>query len=146
MVPSTTYRMTRQRKVILEEVRKDLDRHMTADEIYEEVRKRLPRISLGTVYRNLEILAELEEIQKLELSGSVKRFDGNPHRHYHIRCMRCGRVDNAPVAPLTQVEDRLYGATVYTITGHRLEFEGFCPRCSRKMAGENPSSPDEDRD
>ena len=126
--------MTRQRKVILEEVRKDLDRHLTADEIYEEVRKHLPRISLGTVYRNLEILAELGKIQKLELSGSVKRFDGNPQRHYHIRCMRCGRVDNAPVAPLRQIENRLYGATVYTIIGHRLEFEGFCPRCSKERA------------
>jgi len=138
LTPSTKYRMTRQRKVILEEVRKDLDRHLTADEIYEEVRKHLPRISLGTVYRNLEILAELGKIQKLELSGSVKRFDGNPQRHYHIRCMRCGRVDNAPVAPLRQIENRLYGATVYTIIGHRLEFEGFCPRCSKERA-EDPS-------
>jgi len=69
------HRMTRQRAVILEEVRRDLDQHMTADEIYEKVRKRLPRISLGTVYRNLEVLVELNEIQKLELSGSIGRFD-----------------------------------------------------------------------
>jgi len=135
--------MTRQRKVILEEVRKDLDRHLTADEVYEQVRKHLPRISLGTVYRNLEILAELGKIQKLELSGSVKRFDGNPQRHYHIRCMRCGRVDNAPVAPLRQIENRLYGATVYTIIGHRLEFEGFCPRCSKDRAEESNPALDE---
>jgi Fur family ferric uptake transcriptional regulator len=133
--------MTRQRKVILEEVQDDLDRHMTADEIYEEVRKRLPRISLGTVYRNLEILAEVGAIQKLELSGSIKRFDGNPNRHYHIRCMRCGRVDNAPVAPLQQIEDKLYGATVFTILGHRLEFEGFCPQCSKEAAADfSPTS------
>ena len=136
MKTSPQYRMTRQRKVILEEVRSDLDRHMTADEIYEEVRKRLPRISLGTVYRNLEILAELGAIQKLELSGSIKRFDGNPSRHYHIRCMRCGRVDNAPVAPLQQIEDKLYGATVFTIIGHRLEFEGFCPGCATEAAAD----------
>ncbi len=141
MKTSPQYRMTRQRKVILEEVQRDLDRHMTADEIYEEVRKRLPRISLGTVYRNLEILAELGAIQKLELSGSIKRFDGNPSRHYHIRCMRCGRVDNAPVAPLRQIEDKLYGATVFTILGHRLEFEGFCPKCSKEAAADfSPAS------
>jgi Fur family ferric uptake transcriptional regulator len=132
--------MTRQRKVILEAVRTDLERHMTADEIYEQVRKRLPRISLGTVYRNLEILAELGAIQKLELSGSIKRFDGNPNRHYHIRCMRCGRVDNAPVAPLQQIEDKLYGATVFTILGHRLEFEGFCPKCSKEAAADFSSA------
>ncbi len=137
LTPSTKYRMTRQREVILEEVRKDLDRHLTADEVYEQVRKHLPRISLGTVYRNLEILAELGKIQKLALSGSVKRFDGNPQRHYHIRCMHCGRVDNAPIAPLRQIENRLYGATVYNIIGHRLEFEGFCPECSKLEAGDS---------
>jgi Fur family ferric uptake transcriptional regulator len=123
------YRMTRQRQIILEELRK-VDTHPSADEVYETVRKRLPRISLGTVYRNLEILSELGEIQKLELGGDLKRFDRNSNKHYHIRCMNCGRVDDAPIAPLNQVEDELYGATVYTIIGHRLEFEGLCPQCS----------------
>jgi len=132
------HRMTRQRAVILEEVRRDLDQHMTADEIYEKVRKRLPRISLGTVYRNLEVLVELNEIQKLELSGSIGRFDGNPKGHYHIRCMRCGRVDNAPVAPMQKLEDKLYGSTVYTIIGHRLEFTGLCPDCSIAEAPQTP--------
>jgi Fe2+ or Zn2+ uptake regulation protein len=71
-----------------------------ADEIYEAVRKRIPRVSLGTVYRNLEILSELGEIQKLELAGSMNRFDWDTNKHYHIRCMECGRVENAPLAPL----------------------------------------------
>jgi Fur family ferric uptake transcriptional regulator len=123
-------RVTRQRKVILEELRRYND-HPSADVLYERVRTRLPRISLGTVYRNLEILTELGEIQTLELSGSMKRFDGIPKKHYHIRCLRCGRVDDAPIAPLNQIEDELYGATVYTIIGHRLEFTGLCPACSR---------------
>jgi len=50
--------------------------------------------------------------------------------------MHCGRVDNAPVAPLQQIEDKLYGATVFTIIGHRLEFEGLCPRCSQEAAAD----------
>jgi len=133
------HRMTQQRSVILEEVRRDLDQHLTADEIYERVRKQLPRISLGTVYRNLEVLAELDEIQKLELSGSISRFDGNPKGHYHIRCMECGRVDNAPIAPMQKLEDELYGSTVYTIIGHRLEFTGLCPKCSKRRKAENPA-------
>lgn len=124
------YRMTQQRQIILEELRQ-VNSHPSADEVYEMVRKRLPRISLGTVYRNLEILSELGEIQKLELGGDLKRFDRNPIKHYHIRCMRCGRVDDAPIAPLNQIENELYGATVYTIIGHRLEFEGLCPQCSK---------------
>ena len=130
MQKNQSYRMTRQRQIILEELRK-VDTHPSADQVYETVRKRLPRISLGTVYRNLEILSELGEIQKLELGGDLKRFDRNSNKHYHIRCMNCGRVDDAPIAPLNQVEDELYGATVYTIIGHRLEFEGLCPQCSK---------------
>jgi Fur family ferric uptake transcriptional regulator len=129
---SSQYRMTRQREVILEEIRR-AKTHPSADEVYEMVRKRLPRISLGTVYRNLEILSELGKIQKLELGGDLKRFDWNPKQHYHIRCLSCGRIDNAPLAPLNRIEDELYGSTVYTIIGHRLVFEGLCPACTKKQ-------------
>ena len=122
--------MTKQRLIILEELRKE-NIHPTADALYEMVRRRLPRISLGTVYRNLEILTALGEIQTLEMSGSQKRYDGIPNKHYHIRCVHCGRVDDAPIAPLNQLENKLYGATVYTIMGHRLEFMGLCPECSQ---------------
>jgi len=123
--------MTEQRRVILEVLRSRND-HPSADELYERVRSRLPRISLGTVYRNLDILSELGEIQKLELSGSLKRFDGIAHKHYHIRCIECDRVDDAPIAPLNQIEDELYGTTVFEIIGHNLEFTGLCPTCTRK--------------
>lgn len=132
------YRMTRQREVILEEIQR-AKVHASADAIYELVRKRLPRISLGTVYRNLEILSELGMIRKLEFGGDLKRFDWDPSKHYHIRCMNCGSVEDAPIAPLKKIEDELYGATVYTIIGHRLVFEGLCPECTRKA--ENSDSP-----
>jgi len=127
--------MTRQRKVVLEELQK-MENHPSADEIYEMVRLRLPRVSLGTVYRNLEVLSDLGEIQKLELSGSLKRFDWNPKKHYHIRCLGCNRVDDAPIAPLKQLENELYEATVFEIIGHNLEFTGLCPECSKiQLAG-----------
>lgn len=130
MLQTEKMRMTKQRRLILEELRKKND-HPTADLIYDRVRKQLPRISLGTVYRNLEILTALGEIQTLELSGSQKRYDGIPEKHYHIRCLHCGRLDDAPIAPLSRLEDELYEATVYTIMGHRLEFMGLCPDCSK---------------
>ena len=131
MLQEKNHRITKQRQVILEELRK-LNTHPSADEIYKVVRRHLPRISLGTVYRNLEVLSELGKIQKLELSGSLKRFDWNTKKHYHIRCVRCNRVDDAPIAPLNQLENDLYKATVFEIIGHNLEFIGFCPECSKK--------------
>ena len=125
-------RLTRQRKLILDVIRQ-ANNHPGADEIYALVRKALPNISLGTIYRNLEVLSESGEIQKLELGGTVKRYDWDPNKHYHIRCTRCGRVDDAPIAPLKQLENELYGATVYTIIGHRLEFVGLCPACTKQI-------------
>ena len=125
-------RTTQQRMVILEELRSRKD-HPSADELYAWVRKKLPRISLGTVYRNLEVLAQLGEIQELKLSGSLKRYDWNPNKHYHIRCLGCDRVDDAPIAPLNQIEDELYEATVFEIIGHNLEFTGLCPDCTKKQ-------------
>lgn len=121
--------MTRQRGVILEELRK-VNTHPSADEVYEMVRKRLPRISLGTVYRNLEILSESGVIQKLEPGCSLKRFDGNPVEHYHIRCVRCGRIADAPAIPDLKIDLERVNAPDYEVIGHRLEFLGLCSRCS----------------
>ena len=123
--------MTRQRRVILEELRK-VKTHPSADEIYEIVRKRLPRISLGTVYRNLEILSESGDIQKLEPCCSLKRFDGNPNEHCHIRCVCCDRIADAPVVPDLEIDLKRVNSTDFEIIGHRLEFLGLCPLCSDK--------------
>ena len=132
VVNRPAYRMTRQRKLILEELR-GARGHLSADELYERVRKRLPRISLGTVYRNLEVLYEQGEIQKHEFGGTQKRFDGNPELHYHIRCICCDRVDNAPVRLVRDIEKELNDCTDYKIISHRLEFVGLCPACSDHM-------------
>lgn len=129
-------RMTRQRKVILEEIQK-LRYHPSADEIYEAVRKKLPRISLGTVYRNLEILSELGRVQKLELGGTLKRFDWDVRKHYHIRCINCDRVDNAPMSFMKNMENSFTGATDYKIMDHQLEFLGLCPECMNKAIERN---------
>ncbi|MGD9286044.1 MAG: transcriptional repressor [Desulfobacterales bacterium] len=121
-------RMTRQRRVILEELCK-VDTHPSADEVYEMVRKRLPRISLGTVYRNLEILAESGDIQKLEPSCTLKRFDGKTEDHYHLRCIRCDRVVDAPVGFDVSIKHDLGNGTDFKIIGHKLEFIGLCSDC-----------------
>lgn len=128
-------RMTPQRKVILEALRQ-VNTHPSADEVYEMVRKRLPRISLGTVYRNLEMLSERGEIRKMEFGGTLKRFDGNPTEHYHIRCVCCDSIIDAPLSLMATIDREMDGATGYHILGHHLEFIGLCPDCM-----DNPISP-----
>ncbi len=121
-------RMTAQRRVILEEIR-SMDTHPTADQIYELVRRRLPRVSLGTVYRNLELLSAHGLIQKLELGGAQRRFDGNPEAHYHVRCLSCGRVYDSEVPVAADLNRAQQAASDFVIKGHRLEFIGYCRAC-----------------
>ncbi|MBU0479735.1 MAG: transcriptional repressor [Proteobacteria bacterium] len=126
-------RQTSQRKVILEELCK-VTSHPTAAEVYTMVRKRLPRVSLGTVYRNLELLNECGTIQKLDFGEPHKRFDGNSEPHYHINCVECGRVDDVHMPMDKQLEDKAIGSTGYRITGHHVSFSGVCPKCMRASA------------
>ena len=78
-------RMTNQRRIILEELRK-VDTHPTVDELYTIVKARMPHISLGTVYRNLDLLAEMGEVLKMDSAGNMRRFDGRVEPHRHVRC------------------------------------------------------------
>jgi Fur family ferric uptake transcriptional regulator len=131
--------MTRQRRVILEQLRKVVS-HPTADEVYAMVRRRLPRISLGTVYRNLEILAEGGAIRRLDMAGRQRRYDGNLEHHYHVRCVRCGRVGDVVSRPLPELDNAFRGSSDYEIIGHRLELVGLCPRCKETRRVENAAA------
>jgi len=125
-------RMTNQREMILRELRESRQ-HLTADELYERVKRLMPRISLATVYRNLEILSEAGIIAKLEVSGRQKRFDYDVREHDHIYCVVCHRIDNLE---LDRGSIRIVGRDCdkgYTIQGYRLEVAGICPECQRKI-------------
>ncbi|MBM9604792.1 Fur family transcriptional regulator [Desulfopila inferna] len=125
-------RMTNQREMILEELQKS-KKHFTADELYTRVKKKMPRISLATVYRNLEILSEIGLIRKLEVSGRQKRFDWDTEEHDHIYCVQCHRVDNLELDKKNLGIEAPTSVDGYTITGYRLEFAGLCERCSKQQ-------------
>jgi Fur family ferric uptake transcriptional regulator len=133
-------RMTPQRKVILEELCK-VCTHPGADEIYRIVRRYLPRISLGTVYRNLEVLVDQGKIQKIESAGAMKRYDGNPEPHYHIRCVVCGKLDDAAIDTIREIDQAITAENDYVILGHRLEFRGVCPDCAQAKTTWNAGQP-----
>lgn len=120
-------RITKQRETILEELRK-VSTHPSADELYQLVRRRLPHISLGTVYRNLDLLSQQGLIAKLSGVGGQAMYDGNQERHDHVRCAGCGRMYDIPAAPVEGVT--LPAAPRgFVISGYRLEFFGMCPDC-----------------
>ncbi len=128
MLIQQSHRSTKQRKVILEELQK-VTSHPTAVGLYQIVRRRLPKISLGTVYRNLDLLTRLGMVQKLEFGGEESHFDGNVQRHDHVRCVQCGRVGDIPRPPLDLLGGMTDDSSGYRILGCRLEFFGICPQC-----------------
>ena len=121
-------RMTRQRRVILEELETS-GQHPTADAIYHNVRQRMPNISLGTVYRNLEILSQAGLIKKLRVGPGQRRYDRVLKQHYHVRCVQCGRISDVPAEPFGDLEEAARGNSGFDIVGHELEFEGLCEKC-----------------
>lgn len=133
-------KLTKQRQIILEELQK-VQSHPSADQVYALVRRRLPRISLASVYRNLEVLAGAGLIQKLALAGSQNRFGGTVESHYHIRCLKCGRVDDVALELLTLGEEASDFLNGYHCVGHRLEFFGICPHCQQEPADGRPVRP-----
>jgi Fe2+ or Zn2+ uptake regulation protein len=123
-----TQRNTRQRQVILEQLR-TVHTHPTAAELHQLARRRLPKLSLGTVYRNLELLTSAGLIRKLDTGGGQARYDADCTHHFHVRCVRCGRLDDAHGLPADPVKESVGTLDGYDILGYRLQFEGICPAC-----------------
>lgn len=129
----TGQRMTRQKKLILDILRRTKS-HPTADWIYEEARKELPDISLGTVYRNLSVLKNAGEIMELNYGSTFSRYDGNPQNHYHFVCEQCGRVLDVDMPVRHELEKELARQESHLVRSHRLEFYGVCRDCLKEEA------------
>jgi len=122
------YRITRQRQLVLEVLR-STNTHPDAQWIYQRVRRRMPKVSLGTIYRTLGVLKETGLIQELSYGPSFSRYDGNPENHYHIGCIRCGKVSDVDLPLLKTLEKRIKPMEEFKVIGHRLEFSGICGDC-----------------
>ena len=135
-------RLTGPRRLVLEVVRAS-DTHPTAEAVHQMVRSRLPRVSLGTVYRNLRLLVAQGLVR--ELAGPLARFDSNLSEHHHFTCLACGGIVDVP-GPLTGRHSRALLRRVassggFSVTHHRIEFYGRCGACrkkGRRKAGRRP--------
>ena len=103
--------------------------HPTAEMVYMSIKDEFPNISLGTVYRNLSLLSDLGEIQKITVSGGPDRFDGNPAPHYHFSCRKCGCVMDLDLAPQNNLDKLEAEKFPGIIESHSILFTGICPGC-----------------
>ena len=100
--------------------------HPTADEIYEKLRKEHPRLSLGTVYRNLGALAQKGDILRISVPDGADRFDFRLDKHEHMICERCGRAFDVDVD--VKIDFREPDAE---LKGYDLVLRGVCAKCAR---------------
>jgi Fe2+ or Zn2+ uptake regulation protein len=132
-------RLTGPRRVLLDVVRAT-GSHPTAEWVHRMVRRRLPRVSLGTVYRNLRLLVAQGLVK--ELPGPHARFDGNLSDHHHFTCLGCGRISDVPGGATEPQSRALCGRVAAqsgaSVTYHRIEFYGRCAACQRR-AGRRPA-------
>jgi len=121
-------RMTKQRKIILD-LLKSTDTHPTANWIYDQVRKEIPNISLGTIYRNLNVLKEMGKIRELNYGAGYSRYDGNPDNHYHFKCRSCEKVIDVEIPVHIEINRTVEKVMNCVVKEHRIEFSGICQDC-----------------
>ena len=135
-------RMTIQKKMVYDAVC-SLTCHPTAEQVYLCVKSAHPSISKGTVYRNLSALAENGQILKIEIANGADRFDFQTKSHYHMRCDKCGSVDDVYMDYDETLDERASQCAGCTIYGHTILFRGVCAHC---MAQVEPGEPIGKRD
>lgn len=124
-------RNTIQRNLVLQAVR-NLQGHVTADEVYAKVTETHPSIGKGTVYRNLNILAEAGEIRKVEIPDGPDRYDFTVREHYHVRCVQCQKVEDVDMDALPDLMQEIRDTRGYAYLGYDILFRGICPDCLEK--------------
>ena len=126
-------KLTPQRQATVRVLLENEADHLSAEDVYLKVKDKAPEIGLATVYRTLELLAELKVVDKINFGDGVARFDlrkeGAKHFHHHMVCMECGAVDEIEEDLLEDVERRVEKEFNFKILDHRLTFHGVCHRC-----------------
>lgn len=125
------YTLTSQRRAVLDAL-EDSEGHPSAEDVYLLVKRRNPRVALGTVYQALSVLEEVGVIESKRWSESPTRYDVNTEPHTDIRCVRCGAVDEVPGVEYGGLDGAVRANTPYRVTNVSLVVEGVCPACQRR--------------
>ncbi|WP_302674173.1 Fur family transcriptional regulator [uncultured Clostridium sp.] len=127
------YKLTPQRRAILDIIIDKEGQHLTAEEIYDEVKKICPDIGLATVYRTVLLLEEVNVIYKLDLNDGCSRYElvhsDEEHRHHHLVCNKCKKVFEVQDDLLEELEERIEKTYKFKILDHSVKFFGICSDC-----------------
>ena len=121
-------KFSKQREMILNQV-KMFPVHPTADQVYTALKAENPNLSLGTVYRNLNLLSEMGELLKIRIADGSDRFDGRTDCHYHMVCDKCSRVFDVELSELDGLNDTVSHKYGHRLTMVTLNLNGVCCEC-----------------
>ena len=131
------YKRSSQRKRLLE-LLGQTDIHPTADWLYQQLKKEFPSLSMGTVYRNLNILVDQKLIQKLPFGSTHDRYEVNTPPHYHLVCEKCGCVQDFNMPQYEKILAQAQKMSNFNISRHRIDFFGICEKCQSKNKKRRP--------
>jgi Fur family transcriptional regulator, peroxide stress response regulator len=121
-------RNSKQRTRILE-LLKSTGSHPTATWLYDKMKDEFPNLSLGTVYRNLNILIEQGLISKIDFGSTFDRYDAKIERHYHFICEKCDSITDLSMPVMDELDKKVISKTGFKVKRHRIEFYGLCNNC-----------------
>ncbi len=128
MTTESKYKRSRQRERILALLR-STDTHPTAGWLYDRLKQEFKDLSMGTVYRNLNILITQGLVTKIDTGSTFDRFDANISPHYHFICESCGSYLDIPLPVDVTLNRKVDEATNFRTKRHRIEFYGTCDKC-----------------
>jgi len=129
------YKITPQRQVILKAFLNNANEHLSAEEVYNIVKDQYPDIGLATVYRTLDLLVDLDILQRINFGDGRARYEFSSrteHHHHHLICLTCGKVLEFDHDLLESLENLITKKTDFQITDHQLKFYGYCRECKEK--------------
>lgn len=130
------YKLTPQRKSILDVVIENQGKHLSSEEIYDIVKVSCQDIGLATVYRTLTLLSELEVVSRIDLDDNCTRYELNTHQddhqHHHLICSNCGLILEVSGDSLDELEKKIEVEYNFKITDHKLKFYGLCENCKKQ--------------
>ena len=125
-----TMKYSRQREAVKSSLASRCD-HPTADMIYEHIREEFPNVSLGTVYRNLNLLVDLGEAIKITCGDGKDHFDITTRNHYHFICTKCSSVSDVPMKLVSELDGIVENSMNVKVSSHQLNFYGLCDDCMK---------------
>ncbi|WP_234121062.1 Fur family transcriptional regulator [Clostridium hydrogenum] len=131
------YKLTPQRRAVLDIIIGNEGKHLTAEELYDLVKVECPEIGLATVYRTVQLLEEIGVICTLDLNDGCNRYelvhDNENHQHHHLICTNCGKVTEVEGDLLDALEEKIEKHYNFLIKNHSVKFYGLCSECRKKL-------------